>query len=150
MILESLLAYAHIAALLGMVVFISSEAALCRGEWLNAAVVERLVRVDLLYLEATAAVALTGLARAFWGVKGASWYWTDWLLHLKLALFVVVVLMSLRPAIAFRRWRAALRAGRGLPPADEVVATRRWVMRAAHLVPVIPLAAVFLARGYGH
>ena len=62
MILESVLAYLHIAALLAMVVFISSEAALCRAEWLNAAVVERLVRVDLLYLVATAGVALTGFA----------------------------------------------------------------------------------------
>lgn len=149
MILESVLAYLHIAALLAMVVFISSEAALCRMEWLNAAVVERLVRVDVLYLVSTAAVALTGIARAVWGVKGAHWYGSNWLLHLKLALFVVVVLMALRPARTFRGWRAALRAGRGLPAAEDVAATRRWVMRAAHLIPLIPIAAVFLARGYG-
>jgi hypothetical protein len=36
MILESLLAYAHILAILTLVVFIASEAALCRPEWMNA------------------------------------------------------------------------------------------------------------------
>ena len=37
-------------AILTMVVFISSEAALCRIEWMNAKVVERLVAVDRIYL----------------------------------------------------------------------------------------------------
>ena len=32
MLLESLLAYFHIAAILGLVVFLTSEAALCRAE----------------------------------------------------------------------------------------------------------------------
>ena len=43
---EALLAYAHILAFLTLVVFVSSEAALCRPEWLNATIVERLVTVD--------------------------------------------------------------------------------------------------------
>ena len=42
MLLESLLAYAHFVAILSVVVFVTSEAALCRVEWLNAAVVHRL------------------------------------------------------------------------------------------------------------
>ena len=46
MLLESLLAYAHFVAILSVVVFVTSEAALCRVEWLNAAVVRRLARVD--------------------------------------------------------------------------------------------------------
>ena len=36
MTLEALLAYAHLLAILTLVVFISSEAALCRPEWMNA------------------------------------------------------------------------------------------------------------------
>ena len=46
---EALLAYAHILAFLTLVVFVSSEAALCRPEWLNATIVERLVTVDRIY-----------------------------------------------------------------------------------------------------
>ncbi|MDP3135126.1 MAG: DUF2214 family protein [Burkholderiaceae bacterium] len=149
MMLESLLAYAHLLAILTMVVFLSSEAALCRTQWLNAAVVERLGRVDLVYGIAAGAVLLTGLLRTWLGAKGADWYWTNPLLHLKLTLFVVVGLLSIKPTIMFVRWRRALRASGSLPTQDEVKLARRLVMVQAHLLALIPLAAVFLARGYG-
>ena len=148
MTLEALLAYAHLLAVLTVVVFIASEAALCRPEWLNAAVVERLVRVDAIYGAASVAVLLTGLARVFWGAKGGEWYGGQWLLYAKLALFVAIGLMSIRPALTFRRWRNVLRATGALPGDDEIRATRRHIMRQAHLLPLIPLAAVFLARGF--
>jgi putative membrane protein len=147
--LEALLAYAHLLAILTMVVFISSEAALCRPEWINARVVERLGRVDMVYGAAAGAVLLTGLARTWWGVKGTPWYWGNGLLHLKLALFIAVGLMSIRPTLMFRRWRTQLKAGGALPDESQVRTARKWVMAQAHLIALIPLAAVFLARGFG-
>ncbi|WP_137891816.1 DUF2214 family protein [Ramlibacter sp. 2FC] len=146
MTLEALLAYAHILAFLTMVVFLSSEAALCRVEWLNEAVVRRLARVDLVYGLSAGAVLLTGLARIYFGAKGSGWYWSHPLLHLKLTLFVVIGLLSIRPTLMFLRWRRALDAGGGLPDAGQVRRARRMVMVQAHLLPLIPLAAVFLAR----
>jgi putative membrane protein len=147
MTLEALLAYAHFLAILTLVVFISSEAALCRIEWMNAKIVERLAVVDRIYGIAAGAVLLTGLARTWWGVKGASWYWHQPLLHLKLGLFIAVGLMSIKPTLMFIRWRRALRAGGALPAEAEVKTARKWVMIQAHIIAVIPLAAVFLARG---
>jgi putative membrane protein len=149
MTLEALLAYAHLLAILTLVVFISSEAALCRTDWLNAKVVERLASVDRIYGIAAGAVLLTGLARTWWGVKGASWYWSNGLLHLKLALFVAVGLMSIKPTMMFIRWRKELRATGALPDEAQVKQARRWVMVQAHIIALIPLAAVFLARGFG-
>jgi putative membrane protein len=149
MTLEALLAYAHILAFLTMVVFLSSEAALCRVEWLNEAVVRRLARVDLVYGLSAGAVLLTGLARLYFGAKGSGWYWTNPLLHLKLTLFVVIGGLSIRPTLMFLRWRRQLDAGGGLPDAEQVRRARRMVMVQAHLLPLIPLAAVFLARGWG-
>jgi len=149
MTLEALLAYAHFLAILTMVVFLASEAALCRKEWLNAAVVERLARVDGIYGMAALLVLVTGLARTWWGVKGSAWYWTQPLLHLKLGMFVVVGLISIAPTLRFLRWRKALRASGALPGEAEIRSTRRLVMIEAHLLALIPLAAVFLARGFG-
>ncbi len=149
MTVDALLAYAHLLAILTMVVFLASEAALCRGEWLNAAVVERLARVDMIYGIASVAVLLTGLLRTWLGAKGMGWYWTNPLLHVKLTMFIVVGLMSIKPTITFIRWRKALRASGALPDAVQIKATRRLVMVQAHIVAVIPLVAVFLARGYG-
>ena len=149
MTLEAILAYLHIAAILTAVVFISSEAALCRSDWMNAKVVERLVRVDLIYLIGLAAILVTGVARTLWGVKGAAWYWGNGLLHLKLALFIAIVLMAIKPTRMLRRWRGALRANGALPGDAEVRAARMWMMIAGHLIALIPLAAVFMARGFG-
>ncbi len=149
MTLESLLAYAHLLAILTLVVFISSEAALCRSDWINAKVVQRLGRVDLIYGIAAGLVLLTGLARTWWGIKGVPWYWSNGLLHLKLALFVAVALMSIKPTLMFRRWRKQLAAGGPLPDETQVRTARKWVMIQAHLIALIPLAAVFMARGFG-
>ena len=149
MALEAILAYLHLLAILTMVVFIASEAALCRIEWLNAKVVERLVRLDAIYAGAAVAVLATGVARTIWGVKGTAWYWTNPLLHIKLTLFVVVALLSIGPTRSYLRWRKRQRADGTLPTEAEVRKTRKLVMIEAHLIALVPLAAVFLARGFG-
>lgn len=149
MTLEALLAYAHFLAILTMVVFLSSEAALCRVEWMNASIVQRLGKVDMVYGIAAGAVLLTGIARTWWGVKGTSWYWTNPLLHTKLTLFIIIGLISIKPTLMFIRWRKQLQATATLPSEDEVRLARRLVMVQAHLLVLIPLAAVFLARGFG-
>ena len=148
MTLESLLAYAHLLAIFTLIVFLASEAALCRAEWLNAAVVERLAKIDIVYGIASGAVLVTGLMRVFMGMKGAAYYSHNPLLYLKLALFLAIGLLSIKPTRTFSRWRRELRASGALPGVDEIRATRRLVMVQAHLLPFIPLAAVFLARGF--
>lgn len=150
MILESLLAYAHLLAILTMVVFITSEAALCRPEWMSPAIVHRLALVDRIYGIAAMAVLATGLLRIFLGAKGSGYYWGNWLLHLKFGLFVLAALLSIPPTIRFLRWKKALAQGGALPSAEEVRKTRKLVMAQAHIIPLIPLAAVFLARGFGN
>lgn len=147
MLTESLLAYAHFVAILMLVVFITSEAALCRPEWMNAAVVRRLARVDIIYMGAAIAVLATGFARTYWGAKGFEWYWHQPLLHIKVTLFVIVGLISIAPTRAFIRWRNALDANGALPAEAEVRKVRKLIMVQAHLVMLIPLAAVLLARG---
>jgi putative membrane protein len=149
MTLEALLAYAHILAILTLVVFISSEAALCRPGWLNAKVVERLPVVDRVYGIAAGAVLLTGLARTWWGIKGTAWYWSNGLLHAKLGLFLAIGLMSIKPTLMYIRWRRELRATGAMPSDGEVRTARKWVMVQAHIIAIIPIFAVFLARGFG-
>ncbi|MBP7351478.1 DUF2214 family protein [Comamonas sp. UBA7528] len=148
MTLEAVLAAIHMVAILTLVVFLSSEAALCRAEWMNAAVVRRLVRLDLIYGIAAVVLLLSGVARVLWGAKGMGWYVSQPLFHLKMTLFVLAALMSIKPSIDFRRWAKALQAEGSLPPADAVRRTRRWIMWQSHLIPVIAVIAVFWARGW--
>jgi putative membrane protein len=146
---DAILQYLHISAILTLVVFLGSEAALCRPQWINAQVVERLVKVDRIYGIAALAVLATGLVRVYFGTKGPVWYWHNWLLHVKLTLFILVGLISIAPTLRFIRWRKALLADGSLPSEDEVRRARKLVMLQAHIIPVIPLAAAFLARGFG-
>ena len=101
----------------------------------------------LIYGIAALCVLLAGLARTFWGFKGAGWYWSQPLLHFKIAVFIVIGLMSLKPTFSFLRWRRKLIATGELPPPQEVRAARRWVMIETHLLGLLLLAAVLLARG---
>jgi putative membrane protein len=146
---EALLAFVHFTAVLALVVFATSEAALTRVEWLNAAVVARLVRVDWLCRAAAVAVILSGLARIYFGAKGAAWYWQQPLLYAKLVVFVMLVALSLSPTREFQRWARNLAAGGGLPDAAAVQAVRRRVLTLTHLLIIVPLFAALLARGVG-
>ena len=56
---EPLLASAHLLALLTLVVFQASAAALCRADWFNVAVLTRLGRLDRLAVLAAVAVMYT-------------------------------------------------------------------------------------------
>jgi putative membrane protein len=146
---DAILQFLHISAILTLVVFLTSEAALCRAQWMNAEIVERLVKIDRIYGIAAMAVLATGLVRIWFGTKGSSWYLHNWLLHTKLTLFILVGLISILPTLRFIRWRKALHADGSLPSAEEVGKARKLVMLQAHIIPVIPLAAAFLARGFG-
>ncbi|WP_026435419.1 DUF2214 family protein [Acidovorax sp. JHL-9] len=148
MTLEAVLAALHLVAILTFVVFLSSQAALCRIEWLNAAVVERLVRLDVIYAVAGTVMVASGLARLIWGVKGASWYLSQPLFHLKITLVVAMVVLSFVPSLAFRRWHRTLRSTGALPDATEVARVRRLVMIQSHVLPVVAVIAVFWARGW--
>jgi len=149
MTLEAILASAHFLAILTAVVFVTSETAICRTDWLNPKVVQRLVTVDRIYLIGLAAVLVTGLARVFFGIKGGAWYAENWLLWLKFGLFAVVALLAIKPAATYRRWLRELNASGALPAEAEINGTRRRAFLAAHIIAVIPIAAAFLARGFG-
>lgn len=146
---EAVLSFIHISAVLAWIVFASAQAAICRDDWLNPAVVRRLGRLDTILWMATAAVLLSGLARIFLGAKGAGWYGSNWLLHVKITMFLVVAALQIGPTRHYRRWLAALASTGSLPSAEQLKSARSHVMIATHLMAVIPLPAVFLARGFG-
>lgn len=149
MVLESLLAFFHISAFLGWIVFATSQAVLCRGDWMNPPTLERLQRLDRILWIAAAAVLASGLARIYWGAKGPGWYLVNPLLYTKIGLFAAVALLQLGPSLQYHRWLRHFRATRDLPPELDVQRARRHMMLATHLMAVIPLPAVFLARGFG-
>jgi len=83
------------------------------------------------------------------GAKGFGWYWGNGLLHLKLLMLAGMAVLAVGPTASFRRWLTALDSGGALPAAPEVQRERRRLMITAHIGTLIPLPAVFMARGFG-
>jgi len=146
MLFEAVLAYLHLAAVLALVVFSTSQAALLRAEWLNAAAVQRLKVVNRVYQICLLALLLTGLLRMGLGMKGVHWYAMQPLLWAKLVGLALLGWAAVAPGQAYKRWAAA---GATLPGADEVAAVRKQVMRASHGMLIIPALAVLMVRGVG-
>ncbi|RIK43816.1 MAG: DUF2214 domain-containing protein [Chloroflexi bacterium] len=150
MLQDALLAYAHFFAILATATTLALEAVLCRPG-LRWPQVGLLGRIDLFYFGAAILALASGLARVFWGLKGAPFYLQNPLFYVKIGLFVIVALVSIAPTIQFIRWmRQAESHGDKPVPLAEVGRTRRFVLSELALLALIPLAAVLMARGFGY
>ena len=114
---------------------------------MNAGTVRLLPRLDLLYLVAVIAIIVTGLLRVFFFAKGPAFYAASDAFWIKMALFVIVGLLSLPPTFAFIATRKAA-AGQGteLAPA-KFHRIRAFIIAELAVFALIPLAATLMARG---
>ncbi|OYU78193.1 MAG: hypothetical protein CFE45_29880 [Burkholderiales bacterium PBB5] len=144
---DALLSYAHLLAILSWTVFFASLAALARPEWLNAAVLQRLVVVQRIAWWAGWLTVASGLLRLHWGTQPPLWYLAQPLLWGKVLLVGLMLAGLWRCGRVLRGWQATHQAGGALPDGPAVLALRKQVMRASHLMLVPPLLAVLLTRG---
>ena len=144
---DALLAYLHYAAIFALIWFLAIEWNLLRSG-APALDIDRLARIDAGFGLSAGLVFLTGAARAVYGLKGWSFYAHNPVFHLKIGLFVLVGLISILPTVAFLRWRKAHRADPTFRVPDaQWRRARLLVIAELHLVALIPLAAVIMARG---
>ena len=148
MLRAALLGYAHVSAILLLSVFISAQTALLHAAVFDAhaALLQRLRRIEVWLWGSFAAVAATGAAHVFLGLRAWQSFALDWLLWVKLALFALMLAMAVAGSRTLRAWQR-----RGATPfADtaELRAQRRWVMWQAHVMVLLPLFGMLLAHGY--
>ena len=147
---EVILAYAHFAAIFTMLWFLAKEWTLLRvgADRLDTTA---LAKADAGFGIAAGLVLITGICRVTLGAKPASFYLHNPVFHSKIGLFVLLGLLSIWPTILFIRWRKARVADPNfrIPDADWRTA-RRLLIVELHLVALIPLAAVIMARGIGY
>src|SRR6185295_16938307 len=117
---------------------------------LDADGLRRLLAADNVWGIAALLWVVTGLLRAFAGLeKGADFYLHSPLFWIKMALFLLVLLLEIRPMITFIRWRIKL--GRG-EIVDTSVAPALYIHNHIELVIVVMIVFVasLMARGIGH
>jgi putative membrane protein len=141
------LAFLHHAAAFLVFAALMIELVLLRNE-LTLASARSVLRMDALYGIAATVLLAVGLLRVFYTEKGAAYYFASGSFLAKLALFIVVALLSIYPTIKFLSWRAAVRTQR--PPVLDAPVLRRLRMilhLELTLLVVILLLAPMMARG---
>lgn len=117
---------------------------------LDADGLRRVLAADNVWGIAAGLWIVTGLLRAFGGLeKGTEFYLHSPLFWVKMALFVLVLLLEIRPMITFIRWRRQL--GRGAT-VDTSVAPALYTHNHIELaiVVVMVFVASLMARGFGY
>ncbi|QJR16180.1 DUF2214 family protein [Usitatibacter palustris] len=147
--LDALLAYLHFIAIFILFAFLSCQLIMLRSP-LDATAIRRLAIVDMVYGASAGLVFITGLLRLFYGAKGSDFYLHAWPIYVKVGLFLAAGLLSIKPTLTFLRWRRAVNSNPTweLTEADRV-SMRRVVLIELHLLAMVPVFAVVMARGLG-
>jgi putative membrane protein len=102
-------------------------------------------RVDLFYGISAGVLLIIGLVRVNFGAKGWAFYSASPLFWIKLGTFVLIGLISIYPTVRFIQGRKT-----GVLPSLEA---QRSVVKAVsaqlHLILLMPVLAVLMARGFG-
>jgi len=140
------LAIAHhlLAFALGALLF--GEFLLMRRE-IGPAAVTTLARIDAFVGAFAAAILVVGLLRVFLGAKPESYYLQNLYFWAKMAAFVGVGLISIKPTRRFIAWRNSLRADAAFrPELGDALAVRRLLLAEMALFLFIPTFAAIMAR----
>lgn len=142
----ALLAALHYLGAMVLLACLVAEHLLLKPE-LDQARARSLARIDQIYgLTAIVQIA-SGVARLY-SEKGVAFYLHNPLFHTKLAVFILLGLLSIYPTIRFIAWNKAAKSSALLMPAEY----RRVIMLVRVellLLLVLPLLASLMARGFG-
>jgi len=147
-----MLAHWSLAAIHLLAFALGLWAVLTRGTALRhlaggADVVRNVLVADNIWGLSALVLLVTGGMRAFAGYeKGADYYLHQPLFHLKMMLFVLILLLEVAPMIALIKWRIALGKGGEIDPSRAGRFARISHLEALLLILMV-IAATGMARG---
>ncbi len=137
------LAVVHHLTVFSLLAIVVAELSLVR-RGMDAATLATVARIDLAY-GALAAIALAvGVVRAVYAAKGWYFYSNNGFFWAKIAIFVVIGLLSVPPTVKFIQWRKV----QHVPHNAQVDALRKYLWAELALFALLPLSAAGMARGY--
>ena len=142
--LDLVLAVAHHLLIFGVFGVLLAEFLALRGLTSSEAVA-RIAAVDLWYGVLATLIVIVGFSRAVFAAKGWSYYSHNAFFWAKLATFAVIGLLSIRPTLAFVRWR---RSGT-VPDKAAIQPLRMCLHIELTLFVFLLIFAAAMARGYG-
>ncbi len=142
--LDLVLAIAHHLLVFALFGILCIELIAVRQGMRETAVVE-IVAVDLYYGVLAGLILVVGFSRVFFAAKGWDYYSHNAFFWAKIAVFVLIAILSVPPTLAFMRWKRS-----GAPPSDnDVKGVRRLLHAELVLFALLPTFAAAMARGFG-
>lgn len=147
--MAALFAFLHHVSAFTLFAALAVEFVLVRST-LTVESARKILRADMIFGISAGVLLLAGLARVFHFEKGATYYFHTWTFIAKLALFVIVGLISIIPTMEFLRWRPSVKAGE-VPTvsADKMKTIRSIIHYEMAGVVLILLFAALMAKGIG-
>ena len=143
---DAVLAWLHFVLAFVLVGVLVAEAFILRLP-VDGRVARLLVRVDLFYGVSAVLLIFVGIARVIWGAKGWAYYQGEPFFWAKMASFALIAGLSIQPTLTYLRWLRAASANAGFAaPEAEIARVRRYVMVEIHLLALLLLFAVLMAR----
>jgi putative membrane protein len=147
--LDLILEFVHHVAVFSLVAVIAAEFVLI-VPGLTGGRLRQAGALDGAYGGLAGLIVIVGVARVIWGEAGWEFYVYNWTFWAKMALFVAVGLLSIRPTMTIQRWRRAAIADPGFAvPAEAVAGVRGFFLAQFALLALIPIFAALMARGIG-
>lgn len=117
---------------------------------LTVAEARRIQRVDLVYGASAGLLIVVGLLRVFFFEKGPNFYLNNHVFWAKMALFVIIGLLSIYPTIRYIKWNPMLKDNKA-PEIQEAEFrnVRRLLWFELTGIVLILFAAPLMARGIG-
>ena len=145
---DLMLAIAHHVLVFALMAVLAAEWGLVR-RGMDSKAVRTVVAIDSSYGLLATLIIVVGVLRVIYGARGPQaflpnpWFWA------KMAVFVVIGLLSLPPTLRFLRWRGALKADPAFRPADqEVGRIKGFINLEIALFVLIPVFAATMVRSY--
>jgi putative membrane protein len=141
-VIDLLFAILHHFLVFTLAGLLAAELALVRPG-LSGASLNLLGRIDAAYGGVAMAIVVVGICRVIFGLRGWDYYVSNHAFWGKMACFVVVGLLSIRPTMRIIAWR---RSGTGAVPEGEVNAVRGWIRGEIFFLALVLVFAAMMAR----
>jgi putative membrane protein len=144
---DALLLFVHLVCIIALASLLVGELVLFRAS-LPADLVRRMQLIDNLYGIFAALVILSGLSLLFFSSKGVVFFTHNPVFWTKMALFVIVALLSIAPTIAYLRWNKRRQPDGSIVLGDaEFRRIRGFLVAQVCIFVFIPLCATLMAGG---
>lgn len=140
--------YLHFIGIMLMMSALFTEYMLIRAELVKDRI--RILTVaDVVFGISLAVVIISGLLRWFLvDAKGAGYYNTQPFFHIKLTLFVLMIILSVFPSRKFRLWKKMSNKDDQFVPTEKEVKKQLLIIRIEMLLMIIiPVLAVLVNQG---